>query len=109
MPNQIFPIILVHGIARFDFLLEIQREKLKLPDTPLGDAFQYFKGIKTHLESHGFDAIFHPNLDFTGPVAIRALQLKNKVDEIIANTGAGKVHIIAHSMGGLDARRMMVD
>lgn len=33
--------------------------------------------------------------------------LATQVDEVLARTGATKVHIIAHSMGGLDARYMI--
>jgi triacylglycerol lipase len=106
--NQTLPIVLAHGIARFDILLEILRGKFQLPDTDLGDLFQYFKGIKPHLESSGF-VVFHPNQDFAGPVDLRAEQLRSRINEIISITGAEKVHIIAHSMGGLDARHMIVD
>jgi triacylglycerol lipase len=106
--NQKLPIVLAHGIARFDILHEILRKKFKLPETPFGDQFQYFKGIKSHLEANGF-VVFHPNRDFAGPVELRAAQLKERINEIIFSTGAAKVHIIAHSMGGLDARHMIVD
>lgn len=106
--NQRLPIVLAHGIARFDILLEILRAHLQLPETELGNLFHYFKGIKNRLESHGFQ-VFHPNQDFAGPVDLRAEQLKARIIEILATTGAPKVHIIAHSMGGLDARHMIVD
>lgn len=108
MPNEKFPIILAHGIARFDILLEILKEKLKLPDTELEERFHYFKGIKPYLEAHRF-TVFHPNQDFAGSVQLRSGQLKQRVDQALAQTGAAKVHIIAHSMGGLDARHMIVD
>lgn len=107
MPNN-FPIILAHGIARFDVLLQIFRERLQVPETDLGDQLHYFKGIKSHLQAHGF-TVFDPNQEFAGPVDVRASQLKDRVNEALANTGAEKVHIIAHSMGGLDARHMIVD
>jgi triacylglycerol lipase len=106
--NQKLPIVLAHGIARFDILLEILKKKLSLPETELGDRFQYFKGIKTHLEAEGF-TVFHPNQEFAGPVDLRAEQLKARVNEALSTTGADRVHIIAHSMGGLDARHMIVD
>lgn len=107
--NQMFPIVLAHGIARFDILLEIQRRKFNLPENRLDDEFQYFKNIKTHLESNGFEPVFHTNQNFAGSVDFRAAQLRNEINEITAQTRADKVHIIAHSMGGLDARRMIVD
>lgn len=103
------PIVLAHGIARFDILLEIQREKFNMPENPLDDEFQYFKNIKTHLESHGFEPVFHTNQDFAGSVDFRAEQLGNKITKILSQTEADKVHIIAHSMGGLDVRRMIID
>lgn len=102
------PIVLAHGIARFDVLLEILKHKLNLPDTKVGEQFHYFKGIKPHLEAHGF-TVFHPNQDFAGSVELRSGQLKARVDEALAQTGAPRVHIIGHSMGGLDARHMIVD
>lgn len=102
------PIVLAHGIARFDVLLEMLKTKANLPETQLGDRFQYFKGIKTHLEAQGF-TVFHPNQDFAGPVDARAEQLRDRVNEVISATGVDRVHIIGHSMGGLDARHMIVD
>ena len=54
MSTQRLPIVLAHGIARFDILLEKLRERFHLPETELGDRFHYFKGVKTLLESHGF-------------------------------------------------------
>ena len=106
MPN--FPIVLAHGIARFDVLLQIFRERLEPPETGFGDQFHYFKGIKSHLKANGFE-VFDPNQAFAGSVDVRASQLRDRVNEAIAATGAEKVHIIAHSMGGLDARHMIVD
>ena len=104
-----FPIVLAHGIARFDVLREKLDERLGLPDNALEDEFQYFKNIRTYLGKNGFPSVLNTNVNFAGSVKLRAEQLKNRVDEIIAEAGAGKVHIIAHSMGGLDARRMIVD
>ena len=103
-----FPIVLAHGIARFDILLRLFKERFQVPDTDLGDLFHYFKGIKSHLRANGF-AVFDPNQEFAGSVDFRATQLAGRVNEALAATGAEKVHIIAHSMGGLDARHMIVD
>jgi triacylglycerol lipase len=103
-----FPIILAHGIARFDILREIFVEIFQLDDSKLDDQLHYFKGIKSHLEFHGFE-VHHTSVDFAGGVAKRASQLSQQIKQIIRVSGASKVHIIAHSMGGLDARRMIVD
>jgi len=108
MSNERLPILLAHGIARFDILFELLKAKLQLPETELGERLHYFKRIKSHLEPHGF-TVFHSNQDFAGPVDLRAEQLRDRVNEIVAGTGAQKVHIIAHSMGGLDARHMIID
>ena len=104
-----FPIILAHGIARFDVLRERVKDELDLPDNPLDDELHYFRNVRAHLNNNGFVSVFATNVDFAGSVNLRAAQLKQKTDEVLASTGAEKVHIIAHSMGGLDARRMIVD
>ena len=98
-----FPILLVHGIARFDIL---QRAVIKfIPGlrSLFGDRFHYFKGIKSFLEANGHD-VRHVNLDFAGSVKTRAAELAAQVQQV-----KSKVHIIAHSMGGLDARHMIVN
>jgi triacylglycerol lipase len=103
-----FPIVLAHGIARFDILREFFVTKLSLPEGDLNDQFHYFKGIKSYLEDNGFK-VYHTSVDFAGRVDTRAEQLANQINQILSSTGIAKVHIIAHSMGGLDARRMIVD
>ncbi len=103
-----FPIILTHGIARFDLLRERLDEEIDLPDVP-NEHLQYFKNINSFLGSNGFSNIYNTNVDFAGSLELRAEQLKIKVYKVIAETGAEKVHIIGHSMGGLDARKMIVD
>ncbi|HEY0405798.1 MAG TPA: alpha/beta fold hydrolase [Pyrinomonadaceae bacterium] len=108
--NQKLPIVLAHGIARFDILRENLKSKFHIPDNEVDERLQYFKGIKSHLETppHEFN-VFRTNQDFAGSVELRAEQLRDRINEITTSTGASKVHIIAHSMGGLDARHMIVD
>ncbi len=100
-----FPIVLAQGIARFDVLTE----KLKKLFSPGADAdgLHYFRNIKTFLESNGY-VVFHSNVSFAGSVEKRAQELATQIDDIVKN-GPQKVHIIGHSMGGLDARHMIVD
>jgi len=74
-----FPIVLAHGIARFDFLTEKVENKLGLPESVLSDQLEYFKGIKSHLEAHGF-TVSHPNQSFSGSVDLRAQQLRDRVN-----------------------------
>jgi triacylglycerol lipase len=102
------PIVLVHGIANPNSLAWfIQRV-----DIPLLGSFEtlpYFNGIAEHLAKNGFEQILVPNIDFSAPSARRAETLQNAVEPYLAETGAEKVHLIAHSMGGLDSRRMIVE
>ena len=106
MPNDKFPIVLAHGIARFDILRQLLMSKLHLPETD--DRLHYFKGIKSHLEANGFE-VHHTNVDFAGSVEVRARQLAAQINEIVSARESVKVHVIAHSMGGLDARHLIVD
>jgi triacylglycerol lipase len=104
-----FPIILAHGIARFDVLRERVKDELDLPENPLDNELHYFRNVRAHLNSNGFHSVFATSVDFAGSVDLRAEQLKEKTEQVLVETGQEKVHIIAHSMGGLDARRMIVD
>jgi len=106
MPNaSTFPIILAHGIARFDVLTN---SLFQIDNNDDKDELHYFRNIRTFLESHGFD-VHHTNVDWAGSLIKRAGELKEQVDKILQATGAAKLHIIGHSMGGLDARRMLWD
>jgi len=108
VPSSTHPILLAHGIARFDIIRAQLRRVWKVPVIAKGDKFHYFKGIKSLLRRHGFDA-HHSNVAFAASVDDRASELRSEVRRILEKTGADRIHIIAHSMGGLDARRMIVD
>ncbi len=102
MPNEkTNPIILAHGIAPFD-----RAKKLTALTNDSDDRFNYFRKIKSTLQEAGF-SVSAPNVDFAAGVEKRAANLKAEVDAVLEKTGAPKVHIIAHSMGGLDARWMI--
>jgi triacylglycerol lipase len=75
------------------------------PDPHL-DCMHYFKCIRSMLNSHGFD-VWHSSVPWAAGVQARSEQLRLNVLDILKQTGAAKVNIIAHSMGGLDSRRMM--
>ena len=113
-----FPIALAHGIARFDILREIVLQNKKpnpiskffnsLLDRLAGrgvktDMLHYFRGIRSHLQDAGFSA-HHTSAGFGESLQTRAGLLKTQLEGILASTGAEKIHIVAHSMGGLDAR-----
>lgn len=101
------PIVLVHGIANpnsLDWFIQ----RLDFPLLGSIETFPYFNGIAEHLAKNGFEQILAPNIDFSAPSATRAETLQNAIEPYLAETGAEKVHLIAHSMGGLDSRRMIV-
>jgi triacylglycerol lipase len=120
--QKTYPVVLAHGIARFDFLNDaIERESRKLFGdifdriilhlanrglTVVPDNLHYFRGVESFLEADGFDT--HATLvRFANSLADRSADLRAEVERILKETKAAKVHIIAHSMGGLDARAMI--
>jgi triacylglycerol lipase len=70
------------------------------------DRLHYFRGIRSHLESNGF-TVRHTSVSFAKSLEARAADLKLQIDGVLTSTGAKKVHVIAHSMGGLDTRFMI--
>ncbi len=102
------PIVLAHGIAPFDEIYQPFLKWLRKYWSKTPDKYDYFKGIASYLRHHGF-TVFAPRVDFAGSVSERAKELAQAVRKILEETESSKVHIIAHSMGGLDARRMIVD
>jgi len=104
-----YPIILAHGITRPDYLIDFVARKLNLNDySQVYDKFHYFKGIASFLKQHGFE-VYHTSVSFAAGVETRAKDLTKEIQKILADTGHQKAHIIGHSMGGLDARHMIVN
>ena len=81
------PVILVHGLFGFD--------RMGIP----GARFDYFRGIAQHLDTLGCHA-HAVKLPRAASVPERARELA----DAIAALGHPRVDLIAHSMGGLDAR-----
>lgn len=100
-----YPIILAHGVCRFDFLWK-DTVNTDNSDDPDIDTLHYFKGIRTTLTKKGFD-VYHSNVAWGANVDTRANDLKKNVLKALKMYKAQKVNIIAHSMGGLDARHML--
>jgi len=97
--------MLAHGIFPFDVLwsklLHIDNN-----DNPHIDNLHYFKGIRTMLKAHGY-TVYHSRVGWASDVTTRSEALKQNLRQIQDKTGAKKVNIIAHSMGGLDVRHML--
>jgi len=105
-----YPILLAHGVARFDFLRNPFVNSLGLPADRIRDQIHYFRNIRSHLSKNGFPNVHHTDVGFTTGVAGRAADLKREVERVLAASPPHtKVHIVGHSMGGLDARHMIVD
>jgi triacylglycerol lipase len=92
MPRLRAPIVLVHGLFGF--------AQLRIGPWVLTD---YFHGIPQALSESGNRA-FVARLSPTNGIAARAAQLR---DFIGAQSPEEPVHVVAHSMGGLDARHMI--
>lgn len=85
-------IVLAHGVLGFGDQLPGLLQFLPI---------HYFNAVADHLSDQGH-TVLEPQVDPTGSVKVRGDQLAQK---ILKQTSPGdRVHILAHSMGGLDAR-----
>lgn len=71
-----------------------------------GTSEDWDPGIEPAIEAEGH-AVLRTSVPPTGSVKSRATALGPQVDAFLTETGATQVHIIAHSMGGLDARYLI--
>ena len=85
-----YPIILVHGLAMKDTFF-----------------MKSWGRIDRILRIQGY-TVYKSNIDAFGTIETNAAQLKAEILDILRETGKDKVNIIAHSKGGLDAKRMIV-
>jgi len=81
-----YPLLMVHGIFFRDW-----------------EHFNYWGRIAGELTDNGA-TIFYGDQQSSASVEKSADELKNRILEIIKETGCEKVNIIAHSKGGLDSR-----
>ncbi len=81
-----YPLLMVHGVF--------------FRDTKY---FNYWGRIPRELEANGA-VIYYGEHSSAASVADCAAELQVRIEEVLAQTGAEKVNIIAHSKGGLDAR-----
>jgi triacylglycerol lipase len=69
-----------------------------VPQHPPG--INYFRDVKAHVEAQGHETVF-PDVPPLDTCEKRAIPL---AEQIIQRYPTGNIHIIAHSMGGLDSR-----
>ena len=81
-----YPIVMVHGIFFRDWQL-----------------MNYWGRVPTSLIRNGA-SVYYGNQQSARSIPDSAEELKQAVMKVIADTGAEKVNIIAHSKGGLDTR-----
>lgn len=84
------PLVLMHGLGLLAFLARgghLHEEAM-------------------HLRLHGL-AAFAPNITPYHNIPQRAAMWKERIEIILRQTGAEQVNLIAHSMGGLDARYLI--
>jgi triacylglycerol lipase len=71
-----------------------------------GTADSWDPAIQTAIQADGHSVLF-ASVPPTAGVKTRAAALAGQVDAMLATSGATQVHIIAHSMGGLDSRHLI--
>ncbi len=86
------PIVLVHGLCGLSRLLAKRRP-----------AKEYFPGVRAYLESLGHEVLM-PRISATAAITTRAVELKKSIQD---RFGQRPVHVIGHSLGGLDARYLI--
>ena len=82
-----YPLVLVHGMFGF----EAVRVR--------GQNHQYFRGIRSRLEELG-NQVHVVRLPVAAGIRTRAAELARQVQSL----DVGRVNLVAHSMGGIDAR-----
>src|SRR5258708_17471392 len=87
-------IVLAHGLFGFGKLL------------PFPAPVHYFNGVAEYLKSLNHNVI-EPTVEPTGSIEQRSKELAKLIPPVGAN--GERAHIIAHSMGGLDARQALTN
>jgi triacylglycerol lipase len=88
------PVVLAHGLFGF--------ERIGLGRWTLAT---YFRGIPDYLRALGVRVVV-PQVHPTAGIARRARKLGERISAALPD---GPFHIIGHSMGGLDARQLLLD
>jgi len=88
-----YPIVLSHGFFGFETFAG-------------ADFVTYYYGVKDRLQMRGEPLVFTPAVDPFADSVSRGDELLAAIEDILDETGADKVNLIAHSQGGLDSRRV---
>lgn len=86
-----YPILLVHGVFFRDF-----------------KRLNYWGRIPAELTANGA-VVYYGEHSSAAAVADSAKELTARIRQIVAETGCGKLNIIAHSKGGLDCRAALAE
>ncbi|MFW5920973.1 MAG: esterase/lipase family protein, partial [Polyangiales bacterium] len=86
-----YPVVLAHGFFGFD-------------EFAGADFATYYYEVKDDLDARGEPLVFTPAVDPFNDSTARGMQLLEKVEAILEETGHAKANLIGHSQGGLDAR-----
>lgn len=81
-----YPLVMVHGIGFRDLRY-----------------FNYWGRIPRELKRNGA-LVYYGNQEALGTIVYNAEDIKKRIFQVLEETGAKKVNIIAHSKGGLDSR-----
>ena len=82
-----YPVLLVHGFMGFNRMGKLD----------------YFFRVKEYLQSHG-EEVYNATIPPFQGVEQRSEELAKIIDDILYETWSEKLHIIAHSQGGVDSR-----
>jgi triacylglycerol lipase len=82
-----YPVVLVHGMGGFDKL----------------NGLDYFFGVSEDLRQQGVQ-VYTAELSPYQSTTVRGRELAQRIDQVLAESKACKLNLIAHSQGGLDAR-----
>ncbi|KAI0146944.1 Alpha/Beta hydrolase protein [Xylariaceae sp. FL1272] len=93
-----YPIVLAHGLLGF--------AELRLVPGNWLPAIHYWRGIKDALEANGIKVITTA-VPPSASIEHRAEALARGIADAVGGENVNNVNIVAHSMGGLDARYMI--
>jgi triacylglycerol lipase len=96
------------GCSPPDEQLGEDQQQLSAADTPVFithglAAWPFDSSLVPHLEGLGY-RVYQPKVSPFGPVRDRAVQLRDQIEATLNEVGAAQGIIVAHSMGGVDAR-----